>query len=73
MLDPLSRLSFVPGLARTSTNSAMLAKLDAYAAEHLPPEARRSADTARAGVADRIRVVQERLATLDEWLRKNAG
>ena len=68
MLDPLTRVSFVPYLARTSATEGTIDKVEAYAKEHLPAEARRSATTAAASIKDRMRVRRERLPELNAWL-----
>ncbi len=67
-VDAPSQTRFLPSLAERSTDPAMIAKINAYAAAHLPASARRDAETAAAGVAYRVRVRAERLPAIDAWL-----
>ena len=70
-VDATSRSRFFPRLAAGSSNPATIAKLDAYAGAHLAPGARREADTAMAGIRDRIKVRAERLPLIDAWVAAN--
>ncbi|MES2756715.1 MAG: M1 family metallopeptidase [Pseudomonadota bacterium] len=71
-VDATSRSRFFPRLAAGSANPATIDKLDAYAKAHLAAGARRDADTAIAGIRDRIKVRAERLPAIDAWLTTNA-
>ncbi len=69
-VDASSRSRYFAVLARRSADSAMIGKLEAYAAANLAVGSRRDADTAAADIADRIKVRNERLPAIDAWLRK---
>jgi aminopeptidase N len=70
-VDATSRSRYVPGLAGNATTPAMIEKVRAYAEAHIAPEARRDADTAIAGIKDRIKVRSERLPEIDGWLAQH--
>lgn len=67
-LDAPSRSVYFPSLGSRSADAAMIGKINAYANEHLPADARRSAATAVANINDRIRVRSEQLPAIDAWL-----
>jgi aminopeptidase N len=71
-VDATSRSRYVPGLAGNATTPVMMEKVRAYAEAHIAPEARRDADTAIAGIKDRIKVRRERLPEIDAWLAQHA-
>jgi len=71
-VDASSRSRYFPRLAAGSSEPATIVKLDTYAAGNLAPGARRDADTAIAGIRDRIKVRAERLPMIDAWLAKHA-
>ena len=67
-VDTSSRSSFFPRLAASSADPATVAKLNAWAGANLAPGSRRDADTAIAGIRDRIKVRSGRLPEIDAWL-----
>ncbi len=67
-VDATSRSRYFPRLAAGSADPAMIAKLDAYAGTNLAADSRRDADTAIAGIRDRIKVRAARLPEIDAWL-----
>jgi len=67
-VDATSRSRYFPRLASQSADPAMIAKLNAYAAENLAAGSRRDAETAVANIAYRIKVRHERLPVIDRWL-----
>jgi aminopeptidase N len=69
-IDAPSRSRYFPGLGTRSADPAMVGKVRGYASAHLPPTARRDAETAVASVEDRIRVRRERLPEIDAWVAK---
>ena len=71
-VDASSRSRYFPRLAAGSSEPATIVKLDTYAGANLAPGARRDADTAIAGIRDRIKVRAERLPMIDAWLAKHA-
>jgi aminopeptidase N len=67
-VDASSRSVYFPFLAASSYEPATVGKIEAYAKARLAPKSRRSADTAVGEIKDRIRVRNERLRAIDEWL-----
>jgi aminopeptidase N len=67
-IDASSRVSFLPGLGASSTDPAMVAKLQDYATRYMTPESRRPADIAIGSITDRVRVRQTRLPDITRWL-----
>jgi aminopeptidase N len=72
-IDVQSRSRFFPRLASRSSDPAMIAKVKAYAAEHLAIDSRGDAETAAAQIAYRIKVRNERLPDIEAWLAKKAA
>lgn len=68
LIDSSSSSRYFPGLASNSADPAMRDKLLAYADAHLNSDARRDVNTARARIADRIRIRTSQLAAVDAWL-----
>jgi aminopeptidase N len=71
-VDATSRSRYFPRLAASSSEPATIGKLEAYASAHLAAGSRRDADTAIAGIRDRIKVRNERLPAIDAWLATHA-
>ena len=71
-VDATSRSRYFPRLAAGSADAATIAKLDAYAGANLAAGSRRDADTAIAGIKDRIKVRAQRLPAIDAWLSAHA-
>ncbi len=67
-VDASSRSVYFPFLAASSYEPATAGKVEAYAKARLAPKSRRSAATTIADINDRIRVRNERLRAIDEWL-----
>jgi hypothetical protein len=67
-IDASSRSVYFPFLASTSYLPATIGKVEAYAKAHLAPTSRRSAETTVANIKARIKVRNERLRAIDEWL-----
>jgi aminopeptidase N len=63
---------FYAGLASNSIDPAMIAKVRSYADKYLPPELRRSADTAIARIENRLKVRRESLPAIAAWLARYA-
>jgi aminopeptidase N len=72
-VDATSRSRYFPRLASQSADPAMIDKVNNYAGANLAPTSRRDADTAIAGIRDRIRVRRERMPEIDAWLAKNGS
>jgi aminopeptidase N len=71
-VDATSRSRYFPRLAAGSAEQATIGKLEAYASANLAAGSRRDADTAIAGIRDRIKVRAERLPAIDAWLAVHA-
>ncbi len=67
-VDASSRSVYFPFLANTSHQPATIGKVEAYSSKHLAPTSRRSAETTVANIKARIKVRNERLRAIDEWL-----
>ena len=67
-IDATSRSRYFPGLVNSSSEPATIDKLNAYASTNLAAGSRRDADTAAARIRYRIKVRQERLPAIDQWL-----
>jgi aminopeptidase N len=70
-LDATSRSRYYAGIAGKSGERRTLDKLNAYAAAHVEPSARRAVETAAADILDRIRVRERVLPAVAEWLARN--
>ena len=70
LIEPASRPSFVPSLAGSSRDLATITKLRAYAARHIPENARGDAAKAEAAIAYNAKVRTERLPEVDRWLAR---
>ena len=67
-VDAISRSRYFPTLAENSTDLATVAKVNAYAAANLAPNARRDAETAVANIQYRVKTRSERMPALEAWL-----
>ncbi len=70
-VDSTSRSRYYPGLADNSLDPATIGKVKAFAEAHIAAGSRRAADTAVSTITYRIMVRNERLPTIDAWLRSN--
>jgi aminopeptidase N len=70
-VDGPSHSRFFAALGQRSFAENMIAKVKAYTARYLAVDSRRSADTAVATIAYRIKVHNKRLVAIDQWLQKN--
>ncbi len=70
-VDGFARSRYFPGLAASSADPAMVAKVKAYAEANLAPASRHDAEIAVARIQYRIKVRGERLPDIDAWLSRN--
>jgi aminopeptidase N len=70
LLEPDSRNEFAPRLADTSTDQAMIAKLETFAAAHIPDTARQATVKTEASIAYSAMVRSKRLPEIDRWLKR---
>ena len=67
-LEPTTRARFAPRLAYGSRDGAILPKLEAYAAAHIPAEDRGDVVRAEAAVHKNVMIRTQRLPEVDQWL-----
>ncbi|MYM66896.1 M1 family peptidase [Pseudoduganella sp. FT55W] len=72
-VEPGSHSRYFPRLGSHSADPAMVGKLQAYAKQHLAPEAAGDTKTAIASVEYRIKVRSLRLPQIDAWLAQHGG
>jgi aminopeptidase N len=70
LVDTTSRSRYYPALARSAQTQAMADKVRDYADRYIAKGSRRPADTAIAGIANRIQVREQRLPEIDAWLQQ---
>jgi aminopeptidase N len=68
-VDSTSRSRYYPGLANSSLDQAMIAKLKAFADSYIAATSRRATDTAIANIVYRRQVHDARLPAIDAWLK----
>jgi hypothetical protein len=73
LVDISSRSRFLPRLAGSSADPAMVGKLEDYAQHFMTPQSRKSADIAISMIRDRIRVRETRLPDIGQWLEARAS
>src|SRR4029077_10586216 len=69
-LEVDSRTQFEVSLLARSQSAGSIDKLNAYAAAHIPPGARRPAAVAAASIRFRVRARREMLPQVDRWLQE---
>ena len=68
LLEPDTRPSFAPEIASRSRDVAIIPKLDAYAAGHIPAEDRGDVVKAEARINKTVKIRSARLPEIDAWL-----
>ena len=68
LLEPRGRSRFAPRLVARSGNPAMIEKLRAYTAEHIPADERTESVAAAASIAYNAAIRSRGIAGLDQWL-----
>jgi len=68
-VDADSRSSYYPALGSQSLDPAMIGKINAYADAHIAASSRRDADTAIADIQYRIKIRNDRLPSIDAWMK----
>jgi hypothetical protein len=68
LVDISSRSRFLPRLPQSSSDAAMIGKLEDYAKHFMTPESRKAADVTMSMIRDRIRVRDTRLPDIAQWL-----
>jgi aminopeptidase N len=72
-VDASSRSRYFARLAATSSNPAMVAKLQSYAQASLALSSRGDVEAAIAAIQDRIKTNAARLPEIDAWLKNNGS
>ena len=73
VLEPASRTRYAPRLAFRGNDAGILQKLHAYAAAHIPAEARGDVAKTDAAVNERIAIRTRRLLEVDAWVKAHGG
>ena len=73
LLEPDNRAGYLPRIASLSRDRAMIAKIDAYAAQRIPATARGAVTKAEAAITEAANVREQRLPDVDAWLKAQAG
>ena len=73
LVDSTSRSRYYPGVGGGSHDPAMVGKIRAYAEKYIAPTSRRDAETAIAGIQYRVKVRNERIPAILEWLKSHGG
>ncbi|HET7176810.1 MAG TPA: M1 family metallopeptidase [Gammaproteobacteria bacterium] len=71
LIEPTGRMTYVPALASQARDPGMIPKLDAYADQHIPADARRGVVRAEATIRETAEVREKRLPDVDAWLAKD--
>jgi len=69
-VDAASSTKFIPGLAKTSADPAMIGKVTAYAAANLPAGSRGEAEKSVAAITDRIKARKAALPQITPWVAR---
>jgi aminopeptidase N len=72
LVDASSRAAYIPGLATSSSDPAMVTRLQDYATRYMTPESRRPADVAIAAIRDRARVKETQLPDITRWFESRS-
>ena len=72
LVDSTSRSRYYPDLGGGSIDPAMIDKIGEYADKYIAASSRRAAETAIAGIRDRLKVRSEILPGVDAWLQGQA-
>ncbi|WP_374357313.1 M1 family metallopeptidase [Thermomonas sp.] len=70
LVDSTSRARYYPGLGGGAADMAMVAKIKAFAEQHIAATSRRDAETVMSGIETRIKLRQQRRPQVDAWLKK---
>ena len=73
VLEPDSRAEYLPRLASGAHDEAMVAKLDAFAAAHIPESARGEARRADGNIRLTVSLRRTRVPEIDRWIAANGG
>jgi aminopeptidase N len=69
VLEPTSRSRFAPRLVAGARDTGIIAKLDAYAANNIPANARGDVVKAETSIKERAAIRTQRLPEVDAWLK----
>jgi aminopeptidase N len=72
-IEPASEQLYVPRLLITSSDLKLIARLDAFASDHIPASARQDADKAASLIRYLAKIRTERLPEVDRWVKSQGG
>jgi len=73
LIEPTTQTRFVPSLLHGAFDPSLIDKLDAFAQEHIPPDARQDLRKAEANVRYLAQVRRDRLPQINQWLQQPRG
>jgi aminopeptidase N len=73
MIEPATQARFVPGLLGNAFDPSLIDELNAFAQEHIPPEARQDLRKSEAYVRYLAQVRRDRLPQINQWLQQPRG
>jgi aminopeptidase N len=69
-IEPASQPRFMPGILTDTSDLNLIAKLDAFAAGHIPPDARQDLRKTESNIRYLAKIREDQLPQVDEWIRK---
>jgi aminopeptidase N len=72
-IEPASEQLYMPRLLITSSDLKLIAKLDAFAKDHIPASARQDVDKAASLIRYLAKIRTERLPEVDRWVQGQRG
>jgi hypothetical protein len=73
LLEPSTQSGYMPRLIGNASDLALIAKLDAFAKDHIPADARQDVMKSEANVRYLAKVRTDRLPEVDRWLASHGG
>ncbi|MDP9065616.1 MAG: M1 family metallopeptidase [Pseudomonadota bacterium] len=73
LLEPTTQARFVPGLVRNASDSSLIARLDEFAAAHIPATARQDVKKADSNIRYLASIKKNRLPEIDRWIQSRAA
>ena len=73
VLEPSTEAGYMPRLLTNATDTALIARLDAFARDNIPESARQDLRKIESNVRYLARVRSERLPEADRWIAAHPG
>jgi len=73
VLEPNARARWIPRIAQGAADPNLIATLDAFAAEHIPANARQALTKAESNIRYRASIRAQRLPAVSAWIAQRAG